>query len=51
MTNSLVQAIVDLIGAVVLAAGFGAAIGLALRHLRRKRRNRCKAGPWEKPRR
>jgi hypothetical protein len=40
MSNSLVHAIVDLIGAVVLAVGFGAATGLVLRHLRRKKRNR-----------
>jgi hypothetical protein len=39
MNNSLIQGIVDLVGVVALAAAFGAAVGLVLRRLRRKRRD------------
>jgi hypothetical protein len=35
-SNSLVQAIVDIVGVIVLAAGFGAAVGLALRQFRKR---------------
>jgi hypothetical protein len=40
VNNPLIHALIDLAGVVTLAAGFGAAVGLLLRRLRQKRRNR-----------